>query len=52
MTVEKLVGTDVTIERDVPASMRDGTVLRSDVYRPASDEPLPVLLARSPYGKR
>lgn len=51
MTVEKLVGTDVTIERDVPASMRDGTVLRSDVYRPASDEPLPVLLARSPYGK-
>jgi predicted acyl esterase len=32
--------------------MRDGAVLRSDVYRPAAvDEPLPVLLTRHPYGK-
>ena len=37
--------------------MRDGTVLRADVYRPpcarVGDEgPWPVLLARTPYGKR
>jgi putative CocE/NonD family hydrolase len=28
---------DVTVEYDVPAPMRDGTVLRADVYRPAAD---------------
>ncbi len=42
---------DVTIEHDVPATMRDGVVLRADVYRPSSDGPWPVLLARLPYGK-
>ncbi|MDX3638097.1 CocE/NonD family hydrolase [Streptomyces sp. MB09-02B] len=41
----------VTIDYDVPATMRDGTVLRADVYRPAADGPWPVLLARLPYGK-
>jgi predicted acyl esterase len=41
----------VTVEYDVPATMRDGTVLRADVYRPASGGPHPVLLARLPYGK-
>lgn len=51
MTREALPGTDVTIERDVAAEMRDGTVLRADVYRPATSDPSPVLLARSPYGK-
>jgi hypothetical protein len=42
---------DVTVEQDVPATMRDGTVLRADVYRPATGGPWPVLLARLPYGK-
>ncbi|MGI5130005.1 CocE/NonD family hydrolase [Pseudonocardia sp. CA-107938] len=42
---------DVTIEHDVPATMRDGVVLRADVYRPAADGPWPVLLTRLPYGK-
>lgn len=42
---------DVTIEHDVPATMRDGVVLRADVYRPLADGPWPVLLARLPYGK-
>ena len=54
MTIENLPGLPVTVERDVPAAMRDGTVLRADVYRPA-DQPaggVPVLLARSPYDKR
>lgn len=42
----------VTVERDVEAVMRDGTVLRADVYRPPGDAPQPVLLSRSPYDKR
>jgi uncharacterized protein len=42
---------DVTIEHDVPATMRDGVVLRADVYRPSADGPWPVLLTRLPYGK-
>lgn len=44
--------TDVLIEFDVPATMRDGTVLYADVYRPGGDGPWPVLLHRTPYGKR
>jgi uncharacterized protein len=42
---------DVTVEHDVPATMRDGTVLRADVYRPTASGPWPVLLTRLPYGK-
>ncbi|MEW2305581.1 CocE/NonD family hydrolase [Streptomyces sp. NPDC006655] len=42
---------DVTVEYDVPATMQDGTVLRANIYRPASGGPYPVLLARLPYGK-
>ena len=42
---------DVTIEHDVPATMRDGVVLRADVYRPTADGQWPVLLTRLPYGK-
>ncbi len=42
----------VTFERDVVATMRDGTKLYADVYRPAGDAEVPVLLIRSPYDKR
>src|SRR4051794_28305707 len=31
--------------------MRDGAVLRTDVYLPASDGPHPTVLVRSPYGR-
>jgi putative CocE/NonD family hydrolase len=41
----------ILIERDVEATMRDGTVLRANIYRPETQEPLPVLLTRLPYGK-
>ncbi|MER6954072.1 CocE/NonD family hydrolase [Streptomyces sp. NPDC000618] len=44
--------TEIQIECDVPAEMRDGTVLRADVYRPGGTGPWPVLLARLPYGKQ
>lgn len=39
------------MEQDVPIEMRDGTVLRADVYRPDSSEAFPVLLQRTPYDK-
>ncbi|MUL67627.1 peptidase [Mycobacterium sp. CBMA 234] len=41
----------VHTEHDVGATMRDGTVLRADVYRPQSADPVPVLLMRTQYGK-
>jgi hypothetical protein len=37
---------------DVAMQVRDGTTLRADVYRPESPPPWPVLLRRTPYGKR
>ncbi|WP_370070864.1 CocE/NonD family hydrolase [Mycobacterium sp. MAA66] len=41
----------VSTERDVPATMRDGTVLRADVYRPQTHDAVPVILMRTQYGK-
>jgi putative CocE/NonD family hydrolase len=41
----------VTKQENVPATMRDGTVLRADVYRPQSAESVPVILMRTQYGK-
>jgi uncharacterized protein len=43
---------DVEIEFDVPVPMRDGTILRADVYRPVGPGPFPVLVQRTPYDKR
>ena len=44
-------GQRVVIEHDVPARMRDGVVLRANVYRPPDDGAYPVLLSRQPYDK-
>jgi uncharacterized protein len=41
----------VRVDFDVPARMRDGVILRADIYRPNDDGPWPTLLARTPYGK-
>jgi len=43
---------EVTLERGVTATMRDGVVLRADIYRPKADGRFPVLLQRTPYDKR
>ena len=44
MSYEVLIGMGgVTVERDVSATMRDGTVLLADVYRPKEEGPHPVL---------
>ena len=48
MTITEL---GVRVERDVPLTTRDGTILRSDVYRPAAAGRYPVLLGRTCYGK-
>ncbi len=42
----------VVVEKNVPATMRDGVVLRADVCRPDRGGPYPVLVMRTPYGKR
>ncbi len=42
---------EVTVERNVPAKMRDGVTLRADIYRPKADGRFPVLLVRTPYDK-
>jgi len=41
----------VVRETDVPVRMRDGVLLRANVYRPPGDGPFPVLLSAHPYGK-
>ena len=44
-------GQQITVDFDVPARMRDGTILRANVYRPVGEGQWPVLLTRLPYGK-
>ena len=38
----------IAIENNVAAVMRDGTVLRADIYHPADGRKYPVLLCRTP----
>ena len=38
-------------ERNAPIEMRDGTVLRADIFRTDSADSHPVLLIRTPYGE-
>jgi uncharacterized protein len=42
---------EILVQKNVPATMRDGTTLMANVYRPAGGGPYPVLLTRQPYGK-
>jgi uncharacterized protein len=42
---------EFTVEYDVPVKMRDGVTLRADIYKPTTNEKLPVLLTRTPYDK-
>src|SRR4051812_13341546 len=43
------VAESMIVERDVAVPMRDGVVLRADVYRPDVDHPVPVIVSRTPY---
>ncbi|QUQ68855.1 CocE/NonD family hydrolase [Kutzneria sp. CA-103260] len=40
----------IVVEHGLRVPMRDGACLLTDVWRPATDEPLPALLFRTPYG--
>lgn len=42
---------NVIVERNVPATMRDGSILYADVWRPDDSGTFPVLLTRTPYDK-
>jgi len=41
----------IRIDRDIPMTMRDGVVLRADVYRPDNSGKHPAIVVRTPYSK-
>ncbi|CAI1218455.1 Cocaine esterase [Serratia ficaria] len=43
---------DILLERDVAVTLRDGTVIYTDVFRPVGSGAYPTILAWSPYGKQ
>jgi uncharacterized protein len=43
---------ELLVLQDVDVPMRDGTILRADVYRPPGNGRFPVLVYRTPYDKR
>jgi len=42
----------IAVDRDLPCRLRDGTVLRGDLYRRSDGPPAPVLVHRTPYDKQ
>jgi uncharacterized protein len=42
---------DVRKDQDVEVEMRDGVVLRLNLFRPAGQGPFPLILSAHPYGK-
>jgi putative CocE/NonD family hydrolase len=42
---------EVEIRHGVPVKMRDGVILRADIYQPKAGGVFPVLLQRTPYNK-
>ncbi|MCE2458660.1 MAG: CocE/NonD family hydrolase [Dehalococcoidia bacterium] len=54
--MEKTEGCDrrshsVVVDSDVEMQVRDGTILRSDIYRPNETGKFPTLVQRTPYSK-
>lgn len=47
----KALDCDIILEKDVPVKLRDGVTIYTDIYRPVTDEQVPVIMAWSPYGK-
>ena len=41
----------IIVERNIEMPMRDGCVLRGDLFRPDTPEKLPVIINRTPYNK-
>ena len=42
----------IIVEKGIEAKMRDGDILRADIYRPADHKKHPVLLERTPYDRQ
>jgi uncharacterized protein len=42
---------EIIIDKNIPVPMRDGVVLRADLYRQSRSGRYPLLLERTPYGK-
>lgn len=47
----KAFAIDTIFEKDVQVPMRDGVILRADIFRPAHGERVPAIVPWSPYGK-
>lgn len=45
------VDNGIVIERDVAVTLRDGTTIYTDIYRPEGAKDTPAIVAWSPYGK-
>jgi uncharacterized protein len=41
----------ILVEQNADVPMRDGAILRANVYRPNSDGRFPILMTFGPYGK-
>ena len=46
------IGNGIICEQDVAVPMRDGAITYCDIYRPANQKDIPVVIAWSFYGKR
>lgn len=42
---------DIILDKDVAVTLRDGTTIYVDVYRPANVDKVPAIVGWSPYGK-
>ncbi|GAA1446207.1 CocE/NonD family hydrolase [Leifsonia poae] len=42
---------DIVLEKDVAVTLRDGVTIHVDLFRPTGTDPVPVIVAWSPYGK-
>lgn len=42
---------EILVEREIEVPMRDGTILRADIWRPVAEGQYPVLIERTPYNK-
>ncbi len=45
------MSSSIRIDRDVPMAMRDGVILRADIYRPDDTDKHPAIVARTQYDK-
>ena len=45
-------GDGIICERDISVTMRDGVKIYVDIYRPKTDEKIPVIVSWGPFGKR